>query len=89
MFIFRRGAHEDYRYRDGSEAGGRWDSLQIEDGLGMVNAFLEKSKEYEAWINAGFAVFEPEIFEHLIDDEQQLEMGPFVELKKDHQMSAY
>lgn len=68
---------------------GRWGSLQIEDELGMVNVFSEKSKEDEAWINAGFAVFEPEIFEYLKDDEQQLEMGPFVELTKDHQMSAY
>lgn len=72
-----------------AKPAGRWGSIQIDDQSGLVNVFSEKKKEDEAWVNAGFAVFEPEIFDYLTDDSQQLEMGPFVELTKDHQMSAY
>lgn len=72
-----------------AKPAGRWGSIQINDQSGLVNVFSEKKKEDEAWVNAGFAVFEPEIFDYLNDDTQQLEMEPFVELTKDHQMSAY
>ncbi len=72
-----------------AKPAGRWGTIKIDEDTGRVNGFWEKNQGNEAWVNAGFAVFEPEIFGYLTDDTVQLEVGPYVELTKDHQMSAY
>lgn len=72
-----------------AKPSGRWGTIQIDSGSGLVESIREKSKEDEAWVNAGFAVMEPEIFRYLADDTQQLEKEPYEALTRDHQMSAY
>lgn len=52
-----------------------------------VVAFSEKPRLPE-WINGGFFVFEPEIFDHLEDD-SVLEKEPFELLAKEGQLNAY
>lgn len=72
-----------------AKPSGRWGTIQINSGSGVVESIREKSKEDEAWVNAGFAVMEPEIFRYLTDDTQQLEKEPYEALTRDKQMSAY
>lgn len=72
-----------------AKPGGRWGMVQIDPGTGIVESIREKDQADEAWVNAGFAVMEPEIFRYLTDDTQQLEKQPYEALTRDHQMSAY
>ena len=53
-----------------------------------VTYFKEKSKLDEGWINGGFFVFEPKVFDYLADD-QMLEQSPLENLSNDNQLSAY
>lgn len=52
-------------------------------------SFKEKPKEGESWINGGFMVFEPEIFNYLKDDSSILERGALESLAQDGQLVAY
>lgn len=60
--------------------------LDLEDD-GSVVRFREKPKLNE-WINGGFFVFEPEIFDYL-DDNCILEKEPFERLAADGQLKAF
>ena len=67
--------------------GGRFGSLDIDD-YGIVNSFVEKRREDGGWINGGYMVIDPEIFDY-IDDNSILEREPFEELTKKGQLVAY
>lgn len=54
-----------------------------------VDNFREKSSEDEAWVNIGFAVFQPEIFHYLGDGSQMLETGPYENLAAAGEMMAF
>ena len=56
---------------------------------GQVQAFTEKVRRYETWINGGFFVFEPGIFDYFTDDTEPLEHAPMVKLTSDGQLVAY
>lgn len=51
--------------------------------------FKEKPQTQEGWINGGFFVFEPEIFDYLEGDETILEAGPLEQLARDGELMAY
>lgn len=55
----------------------------------MVVDFKEKPQIGEGWINGGFFVFEPEIFDYLHGDMTVLEGNPMENLVKDGQLAAY
>jgi glucose-1-phosphate cytidylyltransferase len=56
---------------------------------GVVTRFREKPQMQE-WINAGFFVFEPSVFDYLRDaDQRMLEDEPLAELAADGQLSTY
>ncbi len=55
----------------------------------QVNYFKEKSKLDEGWINGGFFVFEPEIFEYIKNDKTFLEKEPMQKLSKKKQLIAF
>jgi glucose-1-phosphate cytidylyltransferase len=55
----------------------------------MVESFLEKPVAGEGWINGGFLVFEPEVFEYLTGDECSLEVQALEQLAADGQLAAY
>lgn len=67
---------------------GRWGAIQVDEIQNLVSSFREKDKEDQAWINAGFAVFNKEIFDYL-EENQMLEQRPYERLANDSQMSAY
>ena len=58
-------------------------------GSGRVLDFKEKPQSGEGWINGGFFVFEPEIFDYLEDDATVLEQTPLESLVVDGQLMAY
>lgn len=58
------------------------------DGDAVVD-FKEKPQIGEGWINGGFFVFEPEIFDYLHGDMTVLEGDPMENLVKDGQLAAY
>lgn len=71
-----------------AKPAGRWGTIQIADS-GRVDTFREKNVSEQAWVNSGFAVFEPEVFEYLREENQQLEREPYDKLVEMHQMNAY
>ena len=54
-----------------------------------VTEFHEKHSGESSWINGGFYVFEPEIFDYLPDDSTVLERTPFETLAKEHKLLAF
>jgi len=65
----------------------RFGNLGFEGDL--VRNFKEKPKNNEGWINGGFFVFEPEIFNYISGDDISLEREPMEQLAKDGQLMAY
>jgi glucose-1-phosphate cytidylyltransferase len=54
-----------------------------------VREFSEKPQTEEGWINGGFFVFEPRVFEYLAGDRTVLEREPLERLASDGQLMAY
>lgn len=67
---------------------GRWGTIQVDDERQIVTTFKEKEKTDQAFVNAGFAVFNPEI-ENYLDEEYMLETLPYESLTEAGQMAAY
>ncbi len=66
----------------------RFGGLVLDDGA--VREFSEKPQTGEGWINGGFFVFEPAVFEYLTDgDRTILEREPLERLAADGQLMAY
>ena len=56
---------------------------------GRVTSFVEKSQTEAGWINGGFFVFEPEIFDYLQDDRTILEKSPLEILTQKGELYAF
>lgn len=70
------------------QPAGRFGALLV-DGT-QVTDFLEKPKGDGAWINAGFFVCQPEVFDYIRDgDSTVFEQSPMQKLAKDGKMGAY
>ena len=54
-----------------------------------VKEFHEKHTGESSWINGGFFVFEPEIFDYLQNDSTVLERSPLETLAKEQKLSAF
>ena len=67
---------------------GRFGSLGI-DEEGLVGSFQEKPAGDGAWINGGFFVMQPEVFNYIGGDSTILEREPLENLARDSQLSAY
>jgi glucose-1-phosphate cytidylyltransferase len=55
----------------------------------LVAEFTEKPQIGEGWINGGYLVFQPEIFDYLDGDESSLESDALERLAQDRQLVAY
>ena len=55
----------------------------------QVSSFTEKPQMGEGWINGGFFVLEPGIFDYIDDDETIWERAPLERLVEDGQLMAY
>lgn len=67
---------------------GRFGALEM-DSDNQVHGFQEKPKGDGSWINGGFFVMQPEIFDYIKGDSTVLEQEPLEKLAKDGQLSAY
>lgn len=65
----------------------RFGGLVIEDDT--VRDFSEKPQTGEGWINGGFFVFEPGVFNYLDGDETVLEHEPLGRLAAEGELAAY
>lgn len=65
----------------------RFGNLEL-DGS-RVTEFTEKVQTHETWINGGFFVFDPGIFDYLTSDDEPLEKEPLTKIARDGQLMAY
>lgn len=65
----------------------RFGGLNIENG--QVVEFLEKPQSGEGWINGGFFVLEPAIFNYIAGDETSFEWEPMERLASEGQLMAF
>ncbi|HVA28802.1 MAG TPA: glucose-1-phosphate cytidylyltransferase, partial [Candidatus Baltobacteraceae bacterium] len=77
---FHRG-HRRVATLTGVRPPSRFGSLVVDD-TGVVREFIEKPQMAGGWINGGFFVFEPQIFDYLDGDDSVLERGPLETLVK-------
>lgn len=58
---------------------------------GAVNTFQEKPEENASWVNGGFMVCEPEVFDYISAnrDDVVFEKGPLENLAKDGKLNSY
>jgi glucose-1-phosphate cytidylyltransferase len=65
----------------------RFGNLTLQGGA--VCQFAEKPQTDEGWINGGFFVFNPEIFDYLENDDTILEKDPLEQLARERQLMAF
>ena len=65
----------------------RFGGMHVDDG--RVLNFKEKPQSGSGWINGGFFIFEPSIFDYLDDDTTVLEHEPMEKLVNDGELMAY
>lgn len=61
----------------------------IEFNGSKVSAFREKSKDDTGWINGGFMVLEPAVFDYIDGDSCIFEQEPLITLAKEEQLDCY
>ena len=65
----------------------RFGTIQFDED--QVSAFTEKPQAGEGWINGGFFVFEPEVFDYLESDETVLERDMLEQLAGEGNLMSY
>jgi glucose-1-phosphate cytidylyltransferase len=70
------------------QPSGRFGALQL-TGNDQVRGFKEKPKGDESWINGGFFVMEPKVFDYIDGDGTLLEKEPLERLAGDGELMAY
>ena len=70
------------------QPSGRFGALNLDD-QNHVNSFIEKPKGDGLWINGGFFVCQPEVFNYIDGDATIFEREPMENLAKDGQMVAF
>jgi len=72
-----------------SQPSGRFGALNIDDN-NQVQEFKEKPKGDGAWINAGFFICEPKVFDYIKDgDSTVFEQEPLMNLAKDGEILTF
>ena len=67
---------------------GRFGRLKIDSKNNVIH-FSEKPKGDNAWINGGFFVLEPQIFDYIKEEVVSWEKEPLINLAKDNKLAAY
>ena len=71
-----------------AQPSGRFGALKINKDKNVIN-FNEKPVGDGAWVNAGFFVLAPQIFNYLKDDSTVFEKEPLQNLALDNELKAY
>ena len=73
-----------------AQPDGRFGALAIDNANNQVTEFKEKPKGDGSWINAGFFVCEPEVFDYITEgDETIFEQIPLKSLARDGELAAF
>ncbi len=67
---------------------GRFGVIDITEN-GQVSSFKEKNKEDVSWINGGFFVLEPSVFDYIEGDATSFEKEPLEKLTAEGELSAF
>ncbi len=70
------------------QPAGRFGILDLSE-TNDVLGFQEKPKGDYSWINGGFFVLQPEVFDYIEGDDTIFERAPLEKLAKDHQLVAF
>jgi len=71
------------------QPGGRFGVLGIDEQMN-ITSFMEKSKEDGGWINGGFMVLEPQVFDYINETENEaFEREPLENLAADGELIAF
>lgn len=71
------------------QPSGKFGAIDVNE-TGKVLSFQEKPRGDGAWINGGFFVLQPQIFDYLNGGDATIwERSPLEELAKDHQLNAF
>lgn len=80
--------HNKYATVTAVQPSGRFGALNVDENNNILS-FQEKPKGDGAWINGGFFVLEPQVFNYINGDETLWERQPLEGLAKDAQLVAY
>lgn len=69
------------------QLGGRFGAVELDED--RVTRFTEKPKGDGQWINGGFFVLDPRVFDYLQNDDDVWEQEPMRRLSEDGQLVAY
>lgn len=71
------------------QLSGRFGALVIKEN-DMITSFMEKPKGEESWINGGFFVCEPQVFDYIKDSDSTIfEREPLENLANNNQLNAF
>jgi glucose-1-phosphate cytidylyltransferase len=70
-----------------TQAPGRFGAVDLQEDL--VTGFREKPRGDGAWINGGFFVLEPAVFDYIAGDDTAWEREPLERLAREGQLAAY
>lgn len=71
------------------QPGGRFGVLDINDKTSRIERFVEKAREDGGWINGGFMVAEPEVFDYIEGDHSIFEQHTLPKLADEGKLNAY
>ncbi len=71
------------------QPGGRFGALDIDEKDNTIRALMEKRKEDGGWVNGGYMVLNPDIFNYIEGDATVFEKEPLEAVAKKGQLIAY
>ncbi|OGU15709.1 MAG: glucose-1-phosphate cytidylyltransferase [Geobacteraceae bacterium GWC2_53_11] len=80
--------HGNYATVTSIQPVGRFGALDMTDD-NLVKGFHEKPKGDGLWINGGFFVLQPEVFDYIDSDDTMFERAPLERLAEEGQLAAY
>ena len=72
-----------------TKPAGRFGAVELDEATGEVHGFREKARADQFYVNAGFMMCSPRVFDFLGDGSEMLERGPFGRLVAAGEMNAY
>jgi glucose-1-phosphate cytidylyltransferase len=83
-------SHEGAITMSSVQPDGRFGALELSDDGKKVSKFLEKPKGDGSWINGGFFVCDPKVFEYITEgDATVFEQSPLQNLATDNELYTY
>jgi glucose-1-phosphate cytidylyltransferase len=82
-------SNDNYATLTAVQPPGRYGTFKLGEKNTKITSFREKPKGDDAWINGGFFVLEPDIFDYIEGDKTVWEEEPLEQLARDGKLAAY